>query len=196
MLVRFNDEQWRLWSNGYLITTWPHKIISVGYLALIKLQFLRPPGLPFSDMISPSSAFTALERKRRRERENQGGRWTELKALTPLGLPGKGTDLASHHTQPASAHVWACMWVHLLAKECMTGKALKDGRIVSKWRIRKDNREPVRRQGKIKLRVCVWEKNNRKKLNKFELKSHEECDCGWRLHRCRREEAKGVIDYS
>lgn len=103
--------------------------------------------------------------KKREEREeggrNEPGREVscELEVLAPAGLPGKGTDLASHHTQPASAYVWACMWAHLLARRCMrpcvTGRAHKEGRTVSKRRIRKDNRERVRRQGEIKQRVCL-----------------------------------------
>lgn len=40
-------------------------------------------------------------------------------------------------------------------RPCVTGRAHKEGRTVSKRRIRKDNRERVRRQGEIKQRVCL-----------------------------------------
>lgn len=80
-------------------------------MALITLQFRVLLDSPSSDVIAPSSDFTSLERKKREEREeggrNEPGREVsrELEVLTPAGLPGKGTDLASHHTQPASAYV-------------------------------------------------------------------------------------------
>lgn len=70
------------------------------------MTVLRPPGPPLNDVIPPSSAFTLLERKKKgrkqKDRTREGG---ELGVLTPAGLPGKGMDLASHHTQPASAYV-------------------------------------------------------------------------------------------
>lgn len=156
MLVIFKDgKQWRPWSKPLL----DYYMASHNYhCCLFGIHYImvrRPPGLPFSDVISPSLAFTLLERKKEEreegERMSEGGRWTvSWGVFTPAGLPGKATDLASHHTQPASAYVWACMWVHLLARECVylcvTGRMHKEGRIVSKQRIRKDNRECVRRQ--------------------------------------------------
>lgn len=70
---------------------------------------LHPPGLPISDVISPSSTVSLLGRQKERE---EGGRKPqkarevgEVRAVGAAGLPGKGADLASHHTQPASAYV-------------------------------------------------------------------------------------------
>lgn len=55
------------------------------------------------------------------------------------------------------------MQVHLLARECaclcVTRRAHKEGRIVSKQRIRKDNGKLVGRQGKIKNVVCESKKH-------------------------------------
>lgn len=147
--------------NHYLITTWPCTIITAGYLALFSLPFyilLDSPWMMSSLRPRPLPCWKEKRRKRGRRNEKEPGRemYCELGVLAPAGLPGKGTDLASHHTQPASAYVWACMWAHLLARECVrlcvTGRAHKERRPVSKRRIRADNRERVRRQGKIKER--------------------------------------------
>jgi len=49
-----------------------------------------------------------LERNKKGRKETKRARevnTSEPGVLAPAGLPGKATDLASHHTQPASAHV-------------------------------------------------------------------------------------------
>ena len=53
--------------------------------------------------------------------------------------------------------------------------AQREGRTVSKRRIRKDNRERVRWQGEIKQRVCL---NTKKKKSLLDVMKDEECDCG------------------
>lgn len=96
------------------------------------------------------------------ERQNEGGRWAGGPHSCWSAWERNGPGFTSH-TQPASAYVWACMWVHLLARECVylcvTGRAHKERRIVSKQRTRKDNRERVIRQGRIKERVWVKKKH-------------------------------------
>lgn len=36
------------------------------------ITVLHPPGLPFNDVISPSLAFSLLERRKKKEREEEG----------------------------------------------------------------------------------------------------------------------------
>ncbi len=93
------------------------------------ITVLRPPGHPLNDVISPSSAFTLLDRKKKEERKEkekarEGGTELNWGILAPAGLPGKGTDLASHHTQLCisicvSMHVsaFACKGVRILVRD-------------------------------------------------------------------------------
>lgn len=115
---------------------------------------------PMNYAIAPVFTFLDRKKKERKERErSKEGAELRAGALAPAALPGKGTALASHHTQPASAYVWARVWVHLLARErvflCVTGRVHKERRSVSKQRIRKDNGGRARKQAEIKERVWV-----------------------------------------
>lgn len=158
-LVSFKDNgQWRLWSKSLLDY---HMALHNQHCWFLQFYVLLDPLWMMSPLRpQPSPCWKEIRKGGRRKKEPvKEVNMCELGVLAPAGLPGKGTDLASHHTQPASAYVWACMWVHLLARECVslcvTGRAHKERRIVSKERIRKDNGERVRRQGKIKERVLV-----------------------------------------
>lgn len=80
---------------------------------------------------------------------------------------------------------------------CVTRRAHKEGRNVSKQRIRKDNRERVRRQGKKSSTgcVCVCEFLKKKHFINVMKEVMRSATTNEDSTGAEREEAKGLIDY-